>query len=59
MANPLIGSILKTFPAVRKTLRRNPGLADYVIQAFMSKATQPTQQTGDGHNHNTQVKFDL
>jgi hypothetical protein len=59
-ANPLIGAIMNTFPALRKTIRRNPGLADMAIQTLLSKIGSGTIATGNNHKPDvSQVKFDL
>jgi hypothetical protein len=61
MANPMIGAVLKSFPALSKTLRRNPALLDFALAKLGSmgnKSNSPVQvspESGDNH----QVKFKM
>ena len=49
--NPVLGGIMSQFPALRKTLRRNPQLLDYAL----SKLTKP----GGNNQPATGPKFKL
>jgi hypothetical protein len=40
-ASPVLGTILQSFPALRRTLRRNPGLIDLVVSRLGSAAKSP------------------
>lgn len=53
--NP-IGSLLTSFPALRKTLRRNPQLIDMALSALGNKFGHAN---GNNHSSGTQVKFKL
>lgn len=39
--NPAFGAILSSFPALKKTLRRNPGLADIALSKLGSMLSNP------------------
>jgi len=57
--NPL-GAVLSSFPAVKKTLRRNPQLMDLALSYLANKVgTSGSGGPGPGNNHNDQVKFKL
>lgn len=54
--NPMLGAALESFPALRKTLRRNPGLVDVAMQYLASRQGVP------GGNHSKEIsspKFKL
>jgi hypothetical protein len=57
-----LGGLLNSFPALKKTLRRNPQLIDMAMQ-FMSKQDNQTpsgnQTVSAGGNGHSQVKFKL
>jgi hypothetical protein len=56
-ASPL-GGLLGSFPALGKTLKRNPGLLDLALNFMMSR--QPGKSgVAAGSNGNGQVKFNL
>lgn len=55
-SNPMLGAALASFPALRKTLRRNPGLVDIALQYLASRQGVP------GGNHSKETaspKFKL
>lgn len=52
-SNPLIGSILNSFPAASKVLRKNPGLAP-LAQALMERFIKPG---GGGNGNGKQAAF--
>ena len=56
--NPAIGAILSSFPALRKTLRRNPGLLDLAISKLANKQSQAVIAM-PGSNGSGGVKFKL
>jgi len=56
--NPAIGAILNSFPALKKTLRRNPGLMDLALSKLIPKI-QSAPSTEVGQPSNGQVKFKL
>lgn len=57
--NPAIGAVLNSFPALRKTLRRNPALIDLALSRLTknSPAVQGGAPAMPGGDH--QVKFKL
>lgn len=55
-ANPLIGGLLKSFPSLAKTLKRNPELLDLAISKLFGNKAQPTN---GNHEIAEQVKFKL
>ena len=64
-----LGGLLNSFPALKKTLRRNPQLIDMAMQFMAKQATSPTNGTSNqsqnvptvsmGGNGHSQVKFKL
>lgn len=55
--NPVIGTVLNSFPALRKTLRRNPGLIDLAISKLAG--TQGAKQAilpGSQENHQVEIE---
>lgn len=55
MANPLVGQVLQSFPALKKTLTRNPALLDYALSKLVS-GQAPAAPVASG---NGEVKFNL
>lgn len=52
--SPMLSALLDSFPTLKKSIRRNPGLIDMAAQKLLSK----TQNTPAGSNGNQeQVKF--
>ena len=61
--SPMLGGLLNSFPALKKTLRRNPQLVDMAMQ-FMSAKGQSNQShsvssVSPGGNGHSTVKFKL
>lgn len=57
--NP-ITALLMSFPALRKTIRRNPALMDVALNTLVNKAGVSGLVVGQGNNHNgEQPKFNL
>jgi hypothetical protein len=65
--SPMLGGLLNSFPALKKTLRRNPQLADMAMQFMANKmATNGTSNQSQnvptvsmGGNGHSKVKFKL
>jgi hypothetical protein len=55
--NPLIG-LVSSFPALKKTLRRNPALLDMALGFLARKQSAPVLSGGNG-GQSEQVKFKL
>jgi hypothetical protein len=58
IANPTLSAILNSFPALKRTLRRNPQLTELAIQKLANFAPQnsgPSNDSGNGH----QPKFKM
>ena len=53
--NPLIAGIAQAFPSVGKSLRRNPMLAQFVLNKLGMSGDKPVVTAGD--NGHSQVKF--
>jgi len=57
MVNPTLSAILTSFPALRKTLRKNPALIDLALEKLTgSHGTTSTPQTVVNNGHN---QFDM
>ena len=56
--NPAIGAVLNSFPALRKTLKRNPALIDLALSR-LTKNQNTTAPVVPGSNGDHQVKFKL
>ena len=59
MANPAIGAILGSFPALKKTLRRNPQLLDLAMSKLMPKQNTTIPVVPPGSNGNSKVRFNF
>jgi hypothetical protein len=59
--SPLLGGLLDSFPALKKTLRRNPQLVDMVLGFMAKQGGQPggNQTVSIGGNGHSQAKFKL
>lgn len=55
MSNPMIASLLQSFPTLRRTLRRNPGLMDIALSAFGPKQGDHPNGSNNGGNDNYKV----
>jgi hypothetical protein len=61
--NPLLGSVLDSFPTLKKSLLKNPALIDFALSKFgnlggTGNGSINSSQPSD-NNHNGQVKFKL
>lgn len=54
--NPLIGSLLDSFPTLKKSLLKNPALIDFALSKL--SRFQGSNELGS-NGHNTQTKFKL
>lgn len=57
--NPTIAGLLSSVPALRKSLRKNPGLMDVVLQALANKPGLFGGQGGPDNGQSSQVNFIL
>jgi len=55
-SNPLLAGIMKSFPALGKTLRRNPGLVEMALSKLAERAGRPGGGNGKA---GSQVEFKL
>lgn len=59
-SNPLISAALDSFPTLKKSLRRNPGLIDYAIKKFLNGSQSAPPVTHDGNGSSgPQISFKL
>lgn len=58
MANPALAGILNSFPALKKTLRRNPALLDLAISKLGAKFGAAGGPTAANNGH-SQTEFDM
>jgi len=60
-ASPLIGGLLNSFPALKKTLRRNPQLLDFALSklAGSGQGSAPVTPAAPGSNGHHQTTFKL
>jgi len=58
-ASPMLGAVLAAFPALRKTLRRNPGLVDLALAKLggMGKGSAPGALAGSGNGSQSRFKL--
>jgi hypothetical protein len=57
-ANPVIGALLDSMPALRKVIRRNPALAELAIDKIMSRAQSgPGVETKGNHDSSTTISI--
>jgi hypothetical protein len=57
--NPLIGSILNSFPTLKKSLLKNPALVDFAMSKLANLGKAGGSIPSNSNNHNGQVKFKL
>ena len=57
--NPLLGAALSSFPALKKTLRRNPMLVDFALQKLGSMMVGNGNARQTGTDGKSQFKFNL
>ena len=58
-AHPLAGALLKSFPAVRGYLKKNPGIIDFALSKLTDKLGSTGQSPPVSGNGNRQMDFKL
>jgi hypothetical protein len=58
-SNPLIGGLLNSFPTLKKTLRRNPGLMNFAMEKMASIMAGKKNGSGGSPAATSQTMFNL
>ena len=55
MANPLMATLLKSFPKLSRTIRRNPGLAELAIEKLIPMLTKGGNRAPNNGQNDTKI----